>query len=278
MKVDLHLHTVHSDGNWTPAELVERAVELKLDHIAVTDHDTTAGIDEAQAAARGRLEVIPGIEINTVFREGALAEDVHVLGYFIDKTDARLRRALKRQQEARQRLVEDTIVVLRQLGVTMTYADVEACAGRGSIGRPHISQAIVKAGGAKDVSEAYERFMVRGGAHFVSRDNISPAEAVEAIVGAGGVASVAHPGKSGNVEAIILKLKAHGLQAVEAYHRRHNVDLVKHYIRFANRNDLVVSGGSDCHGPWGEYPPSIGSISVPTEVVEKLRAIRGPSL
>src|SRR5262249_27821852 len=121
--IDLHLHTHHSDGNWSPAELVERAVELKLDSIAITDHDTTNGIAEALAAAAGRIEIIAGVEINTVWRgPDGEQEDVHILGYFIDVNNDDLKAALARQQEARLELVSETIDALSQLGVDLTFA------------------------------------------------------------------------------------------------------------------------------------------------------------
>lgn len=274
MTVDLHLHTHHSDGTWSPTELVARAVELGLTHIAVTDHDTMAGVEEAEAAAAGRLEVIPGIEINTVWTgSGGREEDVHILGYFVDRTSRCLKQVLQRQQQARLNLVTDTIAVCSGMGIDITLDSVRRCAGVGSIGRPHIAQAIVVAGGAADVNEAYERFMVRGGPNYVKRTNISPDEAIDAITACGGVASLAHPGKGDEIKKIILELRSCGLKAVEAYHRRHSLDLVRAYIRFANRHGLAITGGSDCHGPYGDHRASIGSISVPLDVVTGLRAL-----
>ena len=273
--IDLHLHTHHSDGNWSPAELVERAVELKLDSIAITDHDTTNGIAEALAAAAGRIEIIAGVEINTVWRgPDGEQEDVHILGYFIDVNNDDLKAALARQQEARLEFVSETIDALSQLGVDLTFAQIQAFAGMGSIGRPHITQAIVAAGGAPDVTAAYEKFMVRGAKHYVARKSIDPYTAVRAITSAGGIASVAHPGKSASIEKIILDLKKHGLQGVEAYHRRHSLNLVRHYIRFAHRHGMVVTGGSDCHGPFGEYAASIGTISIPNRILDAIRELK----
>ena len=272
MTVDLHLHTHHSDGNWSPSELVERAIALKLKTIAITDHDTVAGIDEAEEAAAGRIEIIPGVEINTVWHgANGVDEDIHILGYFIDRQHKALISLFARQQYARRKHVLDTIERLTELGINLTVSQIEACAGIGSIGRPHITQAIVNAGYAESASAAYEQFMTRGSAHYVPRKSVTSVDAVCAIRDAGGIASLAHPWQSSQIRDIILELKSCGLQAIEAYHRRHSVDLVQHYIRFANRNGLIVTGGSDCHGPSGEYLPSIGTISVPREVVGHLR-------
>lgn len=273
MPVDLHLHTHHSDGTWTPTQVVNRAIELRLKHIAITDHDTTAGIEEARLAAGEQLEVINGIEINTVWTDGVEKEDVHILGYFIDPDNADLHQLLDKQQSARMQLITDTITKLGEYGINLSLEKIRSFAGIGSIGRPHITQAIVAAGGAADVNEAFAKYMNRSSPFYVARNSVAPIEAVKAIVSAGGLASVAHPGKSKNIEKIILQLKTVGLSAVEAYHRRHNLDRVKHYLKFARQNQLVVTGGSDCHGPFEQYPASIGSVSVPLEVVRNLRAL-----
>jgi predicted metal-dependent phosphoesterase TrpH len=268
MPVDLHLHTTHSDGNYTVRQLVEKAIELKLSHIAVTDHDTTAGIEEAIEVAGDRIQVIPGIEINTLYPgDDGAEQDVHILGYFIDGNNAELKAVLKKQQEARHQLVDDIIATVNGLGIPLTREHVQECAGVGSIGRPHITQAIVKVGGAKDVVEAWEKFMSRKSAHYVGRRSVSAVDAIRAITACGGIASIAHPGKAAKIEKTILALKQVGLGGIEAYHRRHSVDMVKHYIRFANKNGMLITGGSDCHGPSGEYPASIGTISVPPQVV-----------
>jgi 3',5'-nucleoside bisphosphate phosphatase len=271
MSVDLHLHTTHSDGNYTVGQLVEKAIELKLTHIAITDHDTTAGIAEAIEIAGDRIQVIPGIEINTIGEaEDGTKHDVHILGYFVDGTNAELKSVLKKQQQAREDLVDDVVAKLNELDIPLTRKQIQECAGVGSIGRPHITLAIVKAGGAADVNEAWEKFMSRKSPHYVGRRSVSPFDAIRAITACGGISSIAHPGKAPEMQKTILKLKEAGLRGVEAYHRRHSVDLVQQYIRFANKNGLLITGGSDCHGPTGEFPPSIGSISVPPHVVTAL--------
>jgi 3',5'-nucleoside bisphosphate phosphatase len=271
MSVDLHLHTTHSDGNFTVSQLVEKAIELKLTHIAITDHDTTAGIAEAIAVAGDRIEIIPGIEINTIWdAEDGTKHDVHILGYFVDGKNPELRAVLKKQQDARMQLVDDIIDKLNELGITLTREHVQEYAGVGSIGRPHITQAIVKAGGAADINEAWEKFMSRKSEHYVARRSVSSIEAIRAITACGGISSIAHPGKGAHIQKTILTLKEGGLRGVEAYHRRHSVDMVQQYIRFANRNGMLITGGSDCHGPSGEFPASIGSISVPPQVVTAL--------
>lgn len=272
MSVDLHLHTLHSDGSWSTQELVEEAIRKNLKTIAITDHDTVAGIAEAIHIAANRIEIIPGIEINTVYRTENKRKDIHILGLFIDPAHPALARIIQRQQDARNRLVDDTVEKLNTLGIPLTHDLVRECAGNGSIGRPHLTKAIVKAGGAASINEAYERFMQRKSPDYIARHSIQPHEAIEAINEAGGIASIAHPGKDEEICDIILELKKVGLRAIEAFHRSHTLELVRHYMRFASSNGMLITGGSDCHGPSEGYPPSIGTIRVPPDVVSNLRA------
>lgn len=272
MAVDLHLHTYHSDGSWSPSELVSHAIRLKLSCIAITDHDSVAGIEEARLAAAEKLEVIAGIEINTILKEpDGSKRDVHILGYFIDPENEELKVIMQRQQDARNQLVDDIIEKVQSCGINLTIADVRECAGNGSIGRPHITRAIVKVGGAKNLTAAYERFMMRTSPDYVARHSVEPHEAIAAIRAAGGISSIAHPGKNVEIEPIILMLKEAGLNAVEAYHRSHNLKTVKRYLKFATANKMLVTGGSDCHGPSDGYPASIGTVSVSPDVVRNLK-------
>jgi 3',5'-nucleoside bisphosphate phosphatase len=273
MSVDLHLHTHHSDGTWSPAELVKHAISIQLKHIAITDHDSILGIEEAQDAASGQLEIIPGIEINTIFTHASgRREDIHVLGYFIDPTDTTLQKVLARQQQARKEHVYDSIKAIAALGIDITPDSVQKHAGIGSIGRAHITMAIVEAGGAADVNEAWEKFMTRKSPHYVPRNSVSPADAVRAINAAGGIASIAHPGGAKHIDALILQLREEaGLAAIEAYHRVHSNDLTNHFIELAQKTNMLVTGGSDCHGPFEDYAPTVGSVPLPLENLRKLR-------
>jgi predicted metal-dependent phosphoesterase TrpH len=273
MSIDLHLHTHHSDGTWSPTDLVNHAISIKMKHIAITDHDSVQGIAEAQDAACGKLDIIPAIEINTIYRhESGKREDVHVLGYFIDPSNRELASVLQRQQEARAQHVIDSINAVAAVGIKIDVESVQRHAGIGSIGRAHITMAIVEAGGATDVNEAWEKFMVRKSEHYVPRNSVSPMDAIRAINAAGGVSSIAHPGKGQHIDALIMQLREQaGLKAIEAYHRIHSVQLVRHFIKLANKNNMLITGGSDCHGPFEDYAPTVGSISVPEEVLQKLR-------
>jgi len=273
--IDLHLHSHHSDGTWSPRELVDHAVKIGMKHIALTDHDTVAGVHEAIEAAAGKLEVIPAVEINTVFcDELGQSHDVHILGYFIDIENAQLNALLARQKAVRAQHVLDCIDKVAQSGVKITLADVQACAGKGAVGKAHITEAIVRAGGADDLTEAYQKFMVRTSPFYAQRKSVRPLDAVRAITAAGGIPSIAHPGKEAHVIPLIESLAEQGLRGIEAYHRVHTLSLLRKYLRYATRKKMIVTGGSDCHGPYKEFQSMMGTISVPPEVLRALQQAR----
>lgn len=278
MYADFHLHTHHSDGTWSPAELVEHAAKIKLTHIAITDHDTTAGIAEAMQAAAGRLEVIPGVEINTLRAVGDdNFQDVHILGYYIDSTNEDLQSLLLRQRNARMDHIENLVANLRRDGYPITMEHIRHRAGLGSVGKAHLTQALVDCGMAEDIMSGYEKFVGKQSPYYLRRKSAAPEEAIEAINRAGGFASIAHPGKSPQMMEYILNLKSLGLRGVEAFHRMHSNNVVKQYILFANRNSLILTGGSDCHGPYGEYKSTAGCIALPKRVIENFLAVKTKS-
>ncbi|HEY9677954.1 MAG TPA: PHP domain-containing protein [Drouetiella sp.] len=276
MTIDLHLHTHHSDGTWSPTELVNHAISIGMKHIAITDHDSVQGIEEAREAARDKLEIIPGIEINTIYlHESGKREDIHVLGYFIDPANTALLDIIQKQQDARDKHVLDSIDAVAKLGIAIDVASVQKHAGKGSIGRAHITLAIVEAGGAPDVNEAWEKFMTRKSEHYVPRNSVSPFDAIKAINAAGGIASIAHPGKESHMQALILQLKEEAdLAAVEAHHRIHSQELRSEFTDFARKNGLLITGGSDCHGPFEDWAPVVGTIPVPEEALVALNKRR----
>lgn len=246
-----------------------------MKHIALTDHDTTGGIDEALERAGTKLEIIPAVEINTIYVERNIddkpAHDVHILGYFIDKENEALKKLLERQKLARQSQVERIIARVNENGYSLTLDGVAKCAGKGALGKAHISEAIVRCGASGDIMSAYENYLRRSGQYYIERESVSPFEAIEAIKLAGGLASIAHPGKGAHMKALLTELVESGLDGVEAYHRVHSLTLLKKYLRFAHDNNLVVTGGSDCHGPYREYASLMGCISIPGEVLTALQ-------
>lgn len=275
MSADLHLHTHYSDGNWSPRQLVDEAVRLGFACMAVTDHDTVAGLPEAHETANGRIRLIDGIEMNTVWQNPqGYRQDVHILGYFIDPQNAELKATIEAQQKARIEHLEKTLEKLRAGGYGVELEDVLSLAGKGSVGRPHICMAMLKAGVISDVSKAYRMLMNRDSEFRLERRSISPQEAISAIRAAGGIPSLAHPGKEKNMDVLVAELCAAGLKAIEAYHRGHSLAMVKKYLKLAAKMNLLVTGGSDCHGPYEDFPASIGTVRVAIDVVQRLDEAR----
>ncbi|MDI6709630.1 MAG: PHP domain-containing protein [Thermoanaerobacterales bacterium] len=267
MLADLHVHTTASDGSESPAGVVRRALVLGLGAIAITDHDTVAGLQEAREAAAGSpLVVVPGVEINTDYS----GREVHVLGYY-PRLEPQFIALLKDRAEARVRRVIRMVEKLNALGIAIRVSDVMARAGQGSVGRPHVAAALVAAGAVADMREAFDRFIGRGGPAYVPRARLHPAEAVQSIARVGGVPVLAHPGTIGD-DRILPELLAAGLAGVEAYHPEHDEDRTKHYLALAERYGLVVTGGSDFHGEG--YHAALGEVSVPYAAVQALRRLR----
>jgi 3',5'-nucleoside bisphosphate phosphatase len=260
--IDLHLHTTASDGRLAPASLVGLAADAGLQIIAVTDHDTVAGLNEARAAARVRgVRLVDGIEVTAV----ECGRDVHVLGYFFEPEHDALTTLLDRQRVAR---IERVRAIGSRLAALGPIVDVDALLQAASlenrsIGRPAIADALVAAGHAVDRHDAFERWLGAGAPGFVERRGPSLDEVVDAIGRAGGIASLAHPGLLG-LDDQIPRFAAAGLDAIEARHRDHDADAEMRYRRVAADLDLAVSGGSDFHG---EHERSrTGAVSRPGSV------------
>jgi 3',5'-nucleoside bisphosphate phosphatase len=245
--IDLHLHTTASDGRLSPAQLVARAKASGLTTIAVTDHDTVAGIAEAtEVAAAAGIRVIPGIEVTAVDDE----RDVHMLGYFFDPGSATLATVLERQRALRVSRVRVMGERLAELGLVIDVESVLlAAAARpgSSVGRPQVARELVRAGYVASVQEAFDKWLATGRPAFINRTGPSPATIVDAIHEAGGIASMAHPGVTRRDE-LIGPLADHGLDAIEVYHSDHSPEDQHHYQVIAHRRNLLVSGGSDFHG------------------------------
>jgi predicted metal-dependent phosphoesterase TrpH len=267
--IDLHLHTTASDGRCSPQQLVDRASAAGVTTMAVTDHDTTAAIEAVTRAGRARgIEVIAGIEITAVDAE----RDVHVLGYFIDSTDALLSEFLSRQRADRITRVKSIGARLAQLGMPVDIAPLVSPAqedGGYSVGRPQIARAMIAAGYVADTREAFDRWLARGRPAFVPRAGSPPEEVIRIIHGARGLASIAHPGQTGVDSRIDAYAKA-GLDALEAYHPDHAAAATVRYLSLAAGLDLLVTGGSDFHGD-ASHGWEPGAISLPEEHWRRFR-------
>ncbi len=273
MVIDLHLHTVASDGRSTPAELVDLAAAGGLSVMAVTDHDTVASCREVKEAARARgIEAISGIEITAVDSR----RDVHMLGYFFDIDDPALLAFLTGQRQTRIARVERISRRLNELGMPVDLSPflTAATARRQSIGRPQVADAMVAAGHAVSRRDAFQRWLGAGRAAFIEREGATPESVIEIVHAAHGVISLAHPGRTGLADQRIRQLVAAGLDALEVYHSDHDPDTVTRYAALADRLGTLRSGGSDFHGD-PSYPLTVGSVSLPSEHWERLRTAAG---
>jgi 3',5'-nucleoside bisphosphate phosphatase len=267
--IDLHLHTTASDGRLSPAQLVARAAAGGLTTISVTDHDTVAALAEVTDVARGvNIRVVSGIEITAV-DDG---RDVHMLGYFFDPVSASLAAMLEHQRALRVSRVREIGARLETLGMVVDVESVLlAAAARpgSSVGRPQIARELVRAGYARSVQDAFDKWLATGRPAFVRRTGPSPAVIVGAIHEAGGIASMAHPGVTKRDE-LIGPLADSGMDAIEVYHSDHTPEHQHHYELLAERRGLLVTGGSDFHGEETRRN-TLGVVTLPTAAFDALR-------
>jgi 3',5'-nucleoside bisphosphate phosphatase len=244
----------------SPSELVEAAAAASLRTISITDHDTTDGIaSAAEAASRLGIQLISGIEITAV----ADGHDVHMLGYFIDRSSARLQSFLAASRADRLRRVREMCEKLEGLGAPVTPEPLlDAAACDRSVGRPHVAAALISAGHVQDRQEAFDRFLNADGPAYVPRRGASPEDVIALLHHAGGIASLAHPGTSRRDE-FIRRLASAGLDAIEAVHSDHDGDLEQHYRALAADLRLPITGGSDYHGPDTHHARTLGSVTLP---------------
>ncbi|HWB17086.1 MAG TPA: PHP domain-containing protein [Vicinamibacterales bacterium] len=274
--IDLHLHTTASDGLSTPDALVREAAAAGLRTIAVTDHDTIAGVTATAAAARhAGLAFVPGIEMTAT----VAGRDLHILGYYLDIDDEPLVTFLAARRDERRARVVAIGERLRAIGAPVDLApilDVPAASGR-ALGRPAIARALVAAGFAADVADAFDRYLAGGRPAFVTRPSVPPADVIARIHDAGGIASLAHPGKM-HVDVLVPEFVGAGLDAIEVYHPDHTPDDTTRYLAMARAHGLLVTGGSDYHGPGSGRTSGLGSVTLPAEAFAALetraRAVR----
>jgi len=270
-RVDLHIHSNASDGKLSPEAIVNLAAELGLKYIALTDHDSVAGIPAAMAAARAfpALTFIPGVEISTDIPEG----EVHILGYFIDFASPELGQSLERFRDSRQGRAQGMIAKLAKLGIDIDWARVQELAGDGVIGRPHIARAMLEKGYIARFEEAFEKYIGHGGPAYVERYKMTPAEAVELVRRARGLPVLAHPFTVSEPEKLVKNLITTGLVGLEAYYKDASREDVKTMLLLAEQYGLIATGGSDFHGIGESNEVKLGGVNVPLEAAEKLIAL-----
>ncbi|HYV06685.1 MAG TPA: PHP domain-containing protein [Blastocatellia bacterium] len=274
--IDLHAHTIHSDGSATPSELIELAKLNGASAVAITDHDTISGLDEGRAkAAEVGLEFINGLELSAEYSPGTM----HILGYYVDHHHQGLTEALEELRAARAARNPEIASRLQALGFDVSYAEVAAFAGNTVVGRPHFARVMVNSGHAASIQDAFDRFLAKGGLAYVEKKRLSPADSIALIHKAGGVAVLAHPYQlklaPEALETMLSELVEMGLDGIEAIYSRHSPADRDRYAGMARRHGLLVTGGSDYHGT---YKPDIsivkglGDLAVPYALLGGLRS------
>ena len=268
--IDLHTHSLRSDGALSPADLVKRAAARGVTIQALSDHDTLAGIGEAEATGRDLgVRIIPATELNTESEWG----DAHVLGYFIDPADAALEDRLRWLRSNRGRRIELMVEKLNALDYAVDLARVLEIAQGGALGRPHLAQALFEKGYVKSYDEAFDTLIAKDSPAYVARVGLTPLEAVTLVRTHGGVPSLAHPGTVIGLDELLPRLVAAGLAGIEAYYGEHSPRMTARCLDRARELDLVPTGGSDFHGR-GEHGLDIGGVFVPPETIERLESRR----
>ena len=267
-RADLHNHTTASDGLLKPAQLVEYAARKGLGALAITDHDTTDGIDEGLAAGKiQKIVVVPGIEINTQLG----SDEIHILGYYIDWKSSLLQNLLSEMKEIRKSRAEIMVQKLVALyGFDISNEEVQHQAKDGTVARPHIARVLISKGIVQDVNEAFEKYIGNHCPAYVERYHLTPKEGIQLIHRIGGVAVLAHPGLMHN-HGLINDLIKCGIEGIEVYHSRHTLQQTKNFEDIAKQNELLITGGSDCHGELFDGMPIIGDVTVGMEEVKALR-------
>lgn len=270
--IDLHVHTTHSDGRYSPQQVIQAAVDRGLRAIAITDHDTVSGLAAgAQAAARVGIEFVPGIEISAYTPEDG---EIHVLGYFLDPAHPGLTAALDHQRTVRIRRIEQMIARLTGLGVSVSIDAVrQAAVGSAVMGRPHLARVLVQQGVVASEDQAFDRFLARGRPAFALKAGLSHQAAIQAILRAGGLPIYAHPGLDRN-DALIPRLIQFGLRGLEVWHSEHSAADVRRYQALVAQYGLLATGGSDCHGGGAHAQPLLGTVPAPYRLLDQLRAAK----
>jgi len=276
-RVDLHTHSIHSDGTLSPSDLVKEANRRGLRVLGLTDHDTVDGLAEATAEAdRLGMDLIPGVELSTVAPErGNGDHEVHLLGYFVDRDDLALRAGLASYAERRRDRVERIVERLQAAGVRIDGDRVRELAGPGTIGRPHVARALIEQGYVSGIAEAFDRYLAPGRPGYVPRPKVEPEQGIDLILEAGGVPVLAHPLGTGDVAATVAQLVPAGLAGIEVFYGEYNDEARRALSEVADRWQLIGTGGSDFHGPNFKPGRELGGPHVPAEVVERLRAATG---
>lgn len=263
---DMHVHTTASDGSLNINEIILLALQLGLEGIAITDHDTIGGLEEAVALGEKLgFSIIPGIELSTEYGD----KEIHILGFFIDFRQSWIKEKIAELQNARINRIVKMVDKLKVLGYDVNVEEVLTIAGKGSVGRPHLANILHKKGYFSYPQEAFQRLIGRGGKAYVPRFKMTPNEAISLIKKAGGIPVLAHPGLS-QADHLILPLSREGLMGIEVFHPDHKANDESKYLRMAKEYKLIITGGSDFHGSMGGNRSALGSKYVSSEIWHEL--------
>lgn len=263
---DLHLHTIASDGTYTSSRMVENAKSKNYTTIAITDHDTTDGVDEAvETGKKLGVEVIAGTELTVEYNEC----EMHILGYFINKDNKAFQQTLKELREIRMRRAKEMAAKLEMLGFKIPLNSIIRENHDSAIGRLHIANLLISEGHVASIEEAMARFLRKGKPAYVPKKRLHPAEGIGLIHKIGGIAVLAHPGLGG-LEKFLPDLIRFGLNGIEAFHSKHTNSQTEMYIKIAAEQKLLITGGSDCHGK-GKEKELLGLVNLPKKYLDALK-------
>jgi predicted metal-dependent phosphoesterase TrpH len=271
MAIDLHLHSTASDGILTPKELVEKAFNLAINAIALTDHDSVEGVTPSiKEGKKLGVEVIPAVELSSDLN----GQDIHFLGYFINYEDKKFQKRLAELRNLRAERAAKMVDLLRSKDVNIPFEDVLEAAGSGAVGRAHVAKVMVKKGYIDTVEEAFEKYIGRHAPCYVEKYFYTPKDVIETIKETGGIAVLAHPALS-DVDEFIPEFIEYGIQGIEVLHGEQTDEQSKYYLQLANEYNLLPTGGSDFHGLKNtKRGREMGSVKVPDEFLDRLKKLK----
>ncbi len=297
--IDLHTHSTASDGSMTPAELVRHAFAKGLGAVALTDHDTVNGVEQAlEEGEKLGIEVIPGVEIGVSYSRPDISScsippelpqlecsisfdpEMHLLGYFFSEKYGDILKTLKELQEKREQRNPKIVSRLKELGFDISMSEVNSLAAGGIVGRPHIARAMIDKGYVANIEEAFDKYLASGRPAYFKKDKLSPAEGISEITRAGGVPVLAHPiyleRSADQLDILLGQLAGMGLRGIEAYYSENTEAQTSELLLQAQKHKLLVTGGSDFHGrfkPDIEIGSGRGSLKVPYSLLERLKQV-----
>jgi predicted metal-dependent phosphoesterase TrpH len=271
--IDLHTHTTASDGLLSPVDLVTEASKRGIAVLAVTDHDTIDGLDEAVSAAGSGITLVPGVELSTTIP----GPEIHILGYFVNRQDPQLVERLATLARDRVSRITTVVRLLNDAGIAVNLDTILAQADAGSIGRPHVARALIELGAATDMNDAFGRFLKRGTVGWAPRSPFTAEEAIGLLLDNGAFPVLAHPFSTRNVPGTLDRLVPAGLRGLEVYYGEYDTKQQQELLELANRYGLTPTGGSDFHGPRFREGRELGTVEMPLSVWTGLQNAAGRS-